>query len=136
MTATRLDRRSFAALIPVLGVGGLVIAVAAVSSPLGAQVAAAATLVTLALFAAAEGLATLLRIERPLERMLFTMLVRGGGAMLAVLVAITGAGLQPKLVALIALPLYLSLIAGEAIGITQSSGAHESETVSVKKEAV
>ena len=50
------------------------------------------------------------------------LLAGANAAMTAVLVAIAGLGLEPKLVVLIALPIYLSLIASEALAATRLSG--------------
>ena len=59
-------------------------------------------------FAAAAAL-----VEQPVFRMLMTMLTRAFGAALVIGVA-AASGIEPKLLVLVATPLYLSLIAGEA----------------------
>ncbi|TWT48850.1 hypothetical protein [Botrimarina hoheduenensis] len=122
--ASLLDRRYALPLIPLVGIGAVVIVVAAWLGGVEAtRMAVAGVLIAVGLHGAAEALAAALAWLTgglgSLERMLFTMLVRATGAMMVVLIAIAGLGLEPKLVALIALPIYLSLIAGEAIGAMQ-----------------
>ncbi|MEO1497171.1 MAG: hypothetical protein AAFV43_08485 [Planctomycetota bacterium] len=110
-------------LTPILAVGVAVAASAALLAGAdAAMIAAWGLAIAVGLYVVAEGLSHLLGIDQPLPRMLFTMLVRGGGAMAAVLIAIAGLGLEPKLVSLIALPIYLSLIASEALAATRLSG--------------
>lgn len=135
MTASSLDRRHTLALIPVVGIGVLVAAVAAVfAGPFGAAVAVGAVVIAVALYAFSELLMQLIGLQQPLERLLFPMLIRSGGAMAAILLVVTAGGLEPRLVALIAAPIYLGLVAGDAVSASRSAGADAS--VGFSEEAV
>lgn len=102
-------------LAPVVGVGALVLAVSAwLSGSHGAAIAAVAILVGLLIAALAEINVILLGLKRPLDRMLFTMLLRGGFSVVAIGAAIIGGGLDAKVIVLVALPIYLALLVGEA----------------------
>ncbi|TWT93436.1 hypothetical protein Pla108_39300 [Botrimarina colliarenosi] len=120
MNVTPTDRHSLLGVAPIVVAGVVVLAVAAV---LGggkiAVVAAVGIATTLAIYVVAETIAWLSGIKRPVERMLLTMGIRGMLAAIAVVVGVTASGVEPKTVALVALPLYLSLVAGEAAVATQ-----------------
>src|SRR5690349_11207874 len=119
MTTTALDRYTLLGVAPILVAGAVVLPVAAIfGGPTAAVIAACGVCATFAIYVIAESVAKFSRIERPLERMLLTMGVRGMLAATAVLAAMVIDGIEPKVVALVAVPLYLSLIAGEAITAT------------------
>lgn len=119
MTTKALDRNTLLGVAPILVAGAVVLPAAAIfGGPTAAVVAACGVCATFAIFVVAESVAKLARIQRPLERMLLTMGVRGMLAAIAVLAGIAVDGIEPKVVALVAVPLYLSLVAGEAIAAT------------------
>jgi len=119
MTTTAFDRYTLLGVAPILVAGAVVLPVAAIfGGPTAAVIAACGVCATFAIYVVAESVAKFSRIERPLERMLLTMGVRGMLAATAVLAAMAIDGIEPKVVALVAVPLYLSLITGEAISAT------------------
>ena len=69
--------------------------------------------VAASIYTLAELAACVLPNDRPLERMLLGMSVRGFGALAAVTLAVAAAGFDTKTVALVAMPLYAALLAGE-----------------------
>lgn len=75
--------------------------------------AASAVGLTLAIFAASERVAAFAEALGPLERMLVVMGVRGGLAAAALVGASLAEVAEPKELALVALPMYLSLVVGE-----------------------
>jgi hypothetical protein len=119
MTTKAFDRNTLLGVAPILVAGAVVLPVAAIfGGPTAAVVAACGVCTTFAIFVIAESVAKFSRIQRPLERMLLTMAVRGMLAASAVLAGMAIDGIEPKIVALVAVPLYLSLVAGEAIAAT------------------
>lgn len=119
MTTNSIDRNTLLGVAPILVAGAVVLPAAAIfGGPSSAVIAACGVCATFAIYVVAESVAKFSRIERPLERMLLTMGVRGMLAVTAVLAAMAIEGIEPKVVALVAVPLYLSLIAGEAISAT------------------
>ena len=119
MTTKSLDRNTLLGVAPILVAGAVVLPTAAIfGGPMAAVVAACGVCATFAIFVIAESVAKFSRIQRPLERMLLTMAVRGMLAAVAVLAGMAIDGIEPKIVALVAVPLYLSLVAGEAIAAT------------------
>lgn len=116
MTLRTADRRLLISLLPVLGVGVLVlVAGAAVGGLSVATVAAVGLATTLLVFALAESAAWLSGTENPVFRMLLTMGVRAGLAAAAIVLAVKSSGVEPRTIVMVALPLYLSLIAGEVM---------------------
>jgi hypothetical protein len=127
MTTTSFDRYTLLGVAPILVAGAVVLPTAAIfGGPTAAVVAACGVCATFAIYVVAESVAKFSRIERPLERMLLTMGVRGMLAATAVLAAMAIDGIEPKVVALVAVPLYLSLITGEAISATITSATKSS----------
>lgn len=86
----------------------------AVAGSIGLQVAAVAWGVTVLIALVTEGLLLVATIADPVQRMFASMFVRGVGAAVAILAGLA-AGCEPKALALIALPMYLSLVAAEVI---------------------
>lgn len=122
MTITAFDRYTLLGVAPILVAGAVVLSVAAIfGGPTAAVVAACGVGATFAIFLFAESVVRFSRIDRPLERMLLAMGVRGMLAAIAVLAAMAIDGIEPKVVALVAVPLYLSLITGEAISATMTA---------------
>lgn len=123
-----------------LGVGPL----AAVALPLvalawwlagsqGLGVAVLGVLATAAIYLASELFVAATGVNGPLERLMLGMLVRGGGGLAAVTAGVFAGGAEPKLVALVALPLYAALVAGEILAALnlQSTGLQSAGTLSV-----
>lgn len=116
MTSQSLDRHKLLGVAPILVAGAVVLPMAAVlGGSAAAGIAACGVIATFAIFVIAESIAKLSRVERPVERMLLTMGVRGLLAAAALIAGVATSGAEPKVIALVALPLYLSLLAGEAI---------------------
>ncbi|MEQ8846355.1 hypothetical protein [Botrimarina sp.] len=64
---------------------------------------------------ACDALVGLTGLRAPVERLLVAMGVRGTAAVAALLFVVHGLGVAPKVAVAIAMPLYLSLIAGEVL---------------------
>ncbi len=81
-------------------------------------------LATVVIYFASELFVALTGVARPLERLMLGMMIRGGGGLAAVAAAVFAGGAEPKLVALVALPLYAALLAGEILAALslQSAG--------------
>lgn len=81
----------------------------------GLGVAVLGLLTTVVIYFASELFVAATGVTRPLERLMLGMLVRGGGGLAAVAAGVFAGGAEPKLVALVALPLYGALVAGEIL---------------------
>lgn len=91
------------------------------------SVALGGCLVAVAIYAASELATAFLPAGRPLERLLLGMTIRGFGALTAVTLAVAAGGIEGKTVALVALPLYAALLAGEvvsALGLSANQGGN------------
>lgn len=99
---------------PLAAVAPLVVALAWwLAGSQGLGVAVVGVLATAALYLASELFVAATGVNGPLERLMLGMLIRGGGGLAAVTAGVVAGGVEPKLVALVALPLYAALVAGE-----------------------
>lgn len=137
MTPLSFQHRLACTIAPVIGVGIVVLFAAGwLIGSTGATVAAVAVLVGLLIAALAEANVALLGLSRPLDRLLFTMLLRGGFSVVAIGTAIVGGGFDAKVVVLVALPIYLALLFGEAaaaLGANNGSAVQSLETSAFKE---
>ncbi|QDT68565.1 hypothetical protein MalM25_14880 [Planctomycetes bacterium MalM25] len=92
----------------------------------GLGVAVVGVLAAVVIYFASELFVALTGVAQPLERLMLGMLIRGGGGLAAVTAGVFAAGGEPKLVALVALPLYAALVVGEILTALslQSAGPH------------
>lgn len=119
MTPLSPERRMLFAATPLLAVGLVVYRLAWwLSGSDAASLAAGGVLVAASIFVVVELSLIRLGVERPVDRMLFTMLLRGFAGLAAVTAGVVVLGADPKLVVSIATPLYLSLVAGEVLSAT------------------
>ncbi len=119
MTTKAFDRNTLLGVAPILVAGAVVLPAAAIlGGPSAAVIAACGVSATFAIFVVAESFAKFSGVQRPMERMLLTMAVRGMLAAIAVLAGTAIEGIEPKTIALVAVPLYLSLVAAEAMTAT------------------
>lgn len=126
MTPLPLERRVAIATTPVLACGALAPPIAyLLAGSDGGWFAMAAVVVAAAIVLLSETTVTLFRFEQPLSRLLFTMLCRGGLALAAITSAVVLGGYEPKLVVLVAAPLYASLIVGEVLSVLPTGTAGE-----------
>lgn len=123
MTAAAFCKRVTPSLVIVTLVGLLVVGVAWVLAGQGSEAVRVATggvvsgwLIVLAAEMAVVSLGAVTGNEvAPVFRMLLTMLVRGGGAMIAVAIGVVAMQYEPRTVAYVALAMYASLVTSEVL---------------------
>lgn len=110
-----------------VAVAGALVALVAVlaSTPEAATLAMWGVLVGWVIVAASHLIVAQLGDMQPVFSMMLMMFVRGVGAAVALIAAVQAGGVEPKTAALVALPIYLSMLVGEALGAVQAVKAQE-----------
>ena len=133
MTPLSFERRLALSLAPVLGIGVFVVALACwLAGQAGVQVAAVGVAAALAIALVSKGSALVIGLVRPIDRMLFTMLIRTFGGLAVVSGAVLAAKADATLVVLVAAPIYLSLVAGEVLSTLADGSATDTQATEAR----